>query len=923
MTNSSRPIGRFFSVLISIVVMLVSAKAAFAGGAVPEPPPASPAAVRLPRFVTSTLWERKKALSTLAAMGMGGGTSGPALTQISDIVYRADGTPAQGTITLQWPGFTTSAGQAVVAGELSVNLGPGGTFSASVAPNAGSSPATYYKVVYHLNDGTTSTEYWAIPVAQSTTISAVRSKLVPTNVAAQFLTRDVADASYVHASGAQTVTGALTFASAPTVPSPQNATDAANKAYVDGAAGTNLSSPPPIGSTKPNTVAATTLSAQSASVAGALNAGSIASTGRISAPAAAGNFDIAGDLTLRSMPGVEYMVSKYGGLQAAINAAYNNGTVLGMVVDDRTAPYSGPGFILYDSVTLKLAPTTYTITSTVSYNNGNNTVTSGIISVPGSRLLGASTSTNHGTVLVAGNNLNADLIATSTVGTGIAAAAQWWHWGGLEDLRIQGNGANQAAGNCINVENMGETAFLRSIEVSGCKVDNIVFTGASATPSDILNITTNSAGRYGINFNNLAGMAVIHGLSGDSNTTSLIRLNGGQSGTLTIVGLKTEEELGGQDPLITIDQTGQSTSQPGLYVVGGYTFGRTGVNDIVKIVNGATGTTPFINFSNFYTQNYTNAVNDTVNGRTVPAASMSKVPFYYGPTGGFLSGQAYTLDLNTFVQGAHSGNGLLTEIFGNTSSNETLVAAAGNSTSLSTGGIGFRMPNRTTFGATPELMAKMTFAFPGGAVNNQQWEFIPTKVNGDLSTRWIGDASYRWDEVYASDVNTTTATIGTLSVTNCSGCTAPPGTHLLNYQTNTATLVGNASDQTIYSFTLPAATLTPGTGVHCYLKAQRVSGSGGIAYKWRFGATTAAYGSLSSASASISTDMEVFDNPGSTTAQILNLSELHMGNAINAGALYNFAATENSSNPINISVTFNGAATEQIRGVTFKCMAEQ
>ena len=121
---------------------------------------------------------------------------------------------------------------------------------------------------------------------------------------------------------------------------------------------------------------------------------------------------------MQNVPGVEYLVSKYASIQAAINAAYNNGSVLGTVIDDRTAPYSGPGFILYDSVTLKLAATTYTITSTVTYNNGNNNVTAGIIAVPGAKLIGASTSTNHGTIITAGNGLNADLIATSTVGTG-------------------------------------------------------------------------------------------------------------------------------------------------------------------------------------------------------------------------------------------------------------------------------------------------------------------------------------------------------------------------------------------------------------------------------------------------------------------------------------------------------------------------
>ena len=67
----------------------------------------------------------------------------------------------------------------------------------------------------------------------------------------------------------------------------------------------SLSSPPPIGNTTPNTVNATTL-------------------------------------TFQSIPGVEFLVSRYATIQAAINAAYNSGAVLGAVIDDRTSPYTGP-----------------------------------------------------------------------------------------------------------------------------------------------------------------------------------------------------------------------------------------------------------------------------------------------------------------------------------------------------------------------------------------------------------------------------------------------------------------------------------------------------------------------------------------------------------------------------------------------------
>ena len=56
--------------------------------------------------------------ATLAAQ-----TSGPAMTQVVDTVYRADGTTAKGTVLISWPAFTTADGKAVAAGSLSVQLG--------------------------------------------------------------------------------------------------------------------------------------------------------------------------------------------------------------------------------------------------------------------------------------------------------------------------------------------------------------------------------------------------------------------------------------------------------------------------------------------------------------------------------------------------------------------------------------------------------------------------------------------------------------------------------------------------------------------------------------------------------------------------------------------------------------------------------
>src|SRR5213593_671077 len=63
----------------------------------------------------------------------------PAMTTISDVVYRADGTPAAGTLLISWPAFTTADGKPVAAGTKSVMLGAQGVLSVALAPNTGRS----------------------------------------------------------------------------------------------------------------------------------------------------------------------------------------------------------------------------------------------------------------------------------------------------------------------------------------------------------------------------------------------------------------------------------------------------------------------------------------------------------------------------------------------------------------------------------------------------------------------------------------------------------------------------------------------------------------------------------------------------------------------------------------------------------------
>src|SRR5882724_2395051 len=103
----------------------------------------------------ASLWRVCGKLLSLAAMCVTLQGQTPPSTTVSDTVFRADGTPAAGTLLVSWPAFTTSSGTAIAGGTKSVTLGSGGALSTALVPNAGATPATtVYTVVYQLTDGT-------------------------------------------------------------------------------------------------------------------------------------------------------------------------------------------------------------------------------------------------------------------------------------------------------------------------------------------------------------------------------------------------------------------------------------------------------------------------------------------------------------------------------------------------------------------------------------------------------------------------------------------------------------------------------------------------------------------------------------------------------------------------------------------------
>jgi hypothetical protein len=169
------------------------------------------------------------------ALGCVANAQGFSTTTVQGTVYLANGQPGTGTLQVSWPGFTTTANQAVAAGRTNVTIGADGFVSLSLAPNLGATPAgLYYTAVYHLSDGTTSTEYWVVPSAAQANLSQVRAELMPATQAVQAVSKGYVDQSITE------LTQSLLTASGGSLSGPlylngdpSAATQAATKHYVD------------------------------------------------------------------------------------------------------------------------------------------------------------------------------------------------------------------------------------------------------------------------------------------------------------------------------------------------------------------------------------------------------------------------------------------------------------------------------------------------------------------------------------------------------------------------------------------------------------------------------------------------------------------------------------------------------------------
>lgn len=156
-------------------------------------------------------------------------------TTVQGTVYAANGAPASGTLQVSWPAFNAAGGQAVAAGRTTAAIGADGFFSVNLAPNLGSLPAgLFYTAVYHLSDGTTSTEYWVVPEAAQATLAQVRAQVMPAAQAVQAASKAYVDQSIQSlAQGSLTPVGGTLSGPLYLAGDPKQPLEAADKHYVD------------------------------------------------------------------------------------------------------------------------------------------------------------------------------------------------------------------------------------------------------------------------------------------------------------------------------------------------------------------------------------------------------------------------------------------------------------------------------------------------------------------------------------------------------------------------------------------------------------------------------------------------------------------------------------------------------------------
>jgi len=109
----------------------------------------------------------------IAAVCLASALAAPRLTTIQDVLYKANGTPFNGILTISWNGFESADSAQIVTQSVTVKV-VAGILRVQLVPSP-TSPASYYSVVYNSDGRVQFSETWSVPSGTvPVRVSAVR-----------------------------------------------------------------------------------------------------------------------------------------------------------------------------------------------------------------------------------------------------------------------------------------------------------------------------------------------------------------------------------------------------------------------------------------------------------------------------------------------------------------------------------------------------------------------------------------------------------------------------------------------------------------------------------------------------------------------------------------------------------------------------
>src|SRR6058998_1645091 len=91
----------------------------------------------------------------------------PTLTTIQDVLYKADGTRFNGTLTITWNSFQAADNSTIVQQSTTVKV-TDGNLRVQLVPSTSATPAIFYSVIYNSDGRIQFKETWSVPSSAQT-----------------------------------------------------------------------------------------------------------------------------------------------------------------------------------------------------------------------------------------------------------------------------------------------------------------------------------------------------------------------------------------------------------------------------------------------------------------------------------------------------------------------------------------------------------------------------------------------------------------------------------------------------------------------------------------------------------------------------------------------------------------------------------